>query len=94
MCGNINELYRELERTGLLFPPLDDSFPKELRGKIHLKPVYENPDAPKEQKVITGYKIASVSGLAGILSNPANIGHFVYKGFRQRTLTEPLTTNT
>jgi hypothetical protein len=80
MCGNINELYRELERTGFLFPPLDESFPKELVGKIHLKPVYANPDAPEEQRVITGYKIASVSGLAGILSNPANIGHFVYKG--------------
>jgi len=78
--GNVNELYRELERTGFLFPPVDDSFPKELRGKIHLKLVYENPDVPEDQRVITGYKIASVSGLSNILSNPANIGHFVYKG--------------
>ena len=77
--GNINELYRELERTGFLFPPLDDSFPKELRGKIALKPVYENPEAPEDQRVIRGYKL-SWSGLYSILSNPANIGHFVYKG--------------
>ena len=77
--GNINELYRELERTGFLFPPLDESFPKELRGKIGLKPVYENPDAPEDQRVIRGYKLGW-SGLYSILSNPANIGHFVYKG--------------
>src|SRR5258708_26065273 len=80
MGGNVNELYGELERTGFLFPEDDDSFPKELRGKIHLKLVYENPDVPEDQRVITGYKIASVSGLYSILSNPANIGHFVYKG--------------
>jgi hypothetical protein len=78
--GNVNELYRELERTGFLFPPLDDSVPKELRGRIAITEVYENPDAPKEQRIIKGYKIASLHGLTCILSNPANIGHYVYKG--------------
>src|SRR6266568_4373481 len=78
--GNFNELYRELERTGFVFPPLDESVPKELRGKIAIFEIYENPDAPKDQRVIKGYKIASMHGLRCILSNPANIGHFVYKG--------------
>ncbi len=78
--GNVNELYRELERTGFMFPPLDESVPKELRGKIAISEVYENPDAPKEQRIIKGYKIASLHGLTCVLSNPANIGHFVYKG--------------
>ena len=78
--GNVSELYRELERTGFLFPPLDDSVPKEIRGKIAISEVYENPDAPKEKRIIKGYRIASMHGLRCILSNPANIGHFVYKG--------------
>jgi hypothetical protein len=78
--GNVNELYRELERTGFLFPPLDERFPTELRGKIAISEVYENPDAPKDGRIIKGYKIASMHGLRCILSNPANIGHFVYKG--------------
>jgi hypothetical protein len=80
LCGNVNELYRELERIGFLFPPLDERFPKELRNKIAISEVYENPGVPKDQRVIKGYRIASLHGLKCILSNPANIGHFVYKG--------------
>lgn len=78
--GNVNELYRELERTAFLFPPLDERFPTELQGKIAITEVYENPDAPKDERISKGYKISSMHGLRCILSNPANIGHFVYKG--------------
>jgi hypothetical protein len=78
--GNVNELYRQLVREGFLFPPLDDTFPKELRNKIAITPVYEDPEAPEDERVTKGYKIASVWGLTCILKNPANIGHFVYKG--------------
>jgi hypothetical protein len=80
LVGSINELFRELERTGFLFPPLDETFPKELYSRIPITPVYENPDDPEDKRIIKGYKIASLYGLKSILRNPANIGHHVYKG--------------
>ena len=80
LAGNLNDLFRELERTGFLFPPLDGSFPKEIQKCVAITAVYENPDAPEDRRIVKGYKIASLSGLAGILRNPANIGHYVYKG--------------
>jgi predicted site-specific integrase-resolvase len=80
LAGNINELFRELEATGFLFPSLDETYPKELRTCIPITAVYENPDAPKDERVIKGYRITSLYGLASILRQPANIGHFVYKG--------------
>lgn len=78
--GNVRELYRELERTEFLFPPYHESVPTELKTKVAITPVYENPDASEDQLVIRGYKIASIYGLTSVLKNPANIGHFVYKG--------------
>src|SRR6266571_824328 len=77
--GSVNELLREMQRINFMFPPLDDTFPKELRGRIPITPVYENPDAPEEERSIIGYKIISTYGLKYILCNPANIGHHVYK---------------
>src|SRR3989442_592709 len=62
LCGNINELFRELDRSNFLFPPLDASFPKELYGCVAITTVYENPDAPDDKKIIKGYKIASLYG--------------------------------
>jgi len=80
LAGNLNELFRELETIGFLLPPLDDTFPKELRTCIAITPVYTNPDAPEDQLIIKGYKIGTTYGLSSILRNPANIGHFIYKG--------------
>lgn len=78
--GNVNELYRQLVRENFMFPPLDDTFPKEIRNKVSITPVYQDPNAPKDEQVIIGYRIASVWGLTCILRNPANVGHMVYKG--------------
>ena len=77
--GNLNELFRELERINFLFPPLDETYPKELRGCIAITPVYEDKNPPAAEQVIVGYKIATTYGLSNILRQPANIGHHVYK---------------
>src|SRR5258708_64732 len=78
--GNLNELFRELETIGFLFPPLDDTFPKELRKCIAITPVYAHPEASEDERIIIRYKIGSAYGLASILRQPANIGHHIYKG--------------
>jgi len=79
VAGNVNELYRQLVQENFMFPPLDETFPKEVRKKINLTPVYEDETVPEDEAIIIGYKIASKWGLKGILKNPANIGHLVYK---------------
>ena len=80
VAGNVNELYRQLIQENFMFPPLDETFPKEIRKKINLTPVYEDETVPEDEAIIIGYKIASKWGLKGILKNPANIGHMLYKG--------------
>lgn len=78
--GSVYALFRELERTEFLFPPFEDSVPKELRKKTALTEVYENPNVPEDQRIIKGYKFTSIYGLTYMLKNPANIGHFLFKG--------------
>ncbi len=66
--GNITDLYRELRREPVLFPPFEATVDKKYIVKCHL------------EAVPGGYHIGTINGLYALLTNVTYLGWWVYRG--------------